>query len=116
MDEPSAGRQRGGIHVCHSQNEHAGVVSDFVLRFSEHAVERMLEWDLDVADVRSAIDTGETIEEYEDGSWLILGRAELRPLHIVASDSGRSDTITVVTVYEPDPRRWDPALRRRRSR
>lgn len=35
------------------------------LIFSEHAVDRMLDWDLDVADIAAAYLDGETIEEYE---------------------------------------------------
>ena len=43
------------------------------LRFSEHAIDRMLEWGLDVDDVESVLASGETIEEYRDRSRLLLG-------------------------------------------
>ena len=45
------------------------------IRFSEHAIDRMLEWGLDVDDVEAALAEGETIEDYADGSRLSLGRA-----------------------------------------
>ena len=45
------------------------------VRFSEHAIDRMLEWGLDVDDVEAALAEGETIEDYADGSRLLLGRA-----------------------------------------
>ena len=48
------------------------------VRFSEHAIDRMLEWGLDVDDVEAALAEGETIEDYADGSRLLLGRAGVR--------------------------------------
>jgi hypothetical protein len=84
------------------------------LRFSEHAVDRMLEWDLDVDEVEAALANAETVEEYEDGTQLVLGRAGVRPLHLVIAE--RDDSVTVVTVYEPDIARWDPTFHHRRPR
>ena len=86
------------------------------VRFSEHAIDRMLEWGLDVDDVEAALAEGETIEDYADGSRLLLGRAGVRPLHVVVADEVPGGVCTVVTVYEPDPARWDPTFRQRRSR
>lgn len=46
---------------------------------------------------------------------LVLGRSGTRPLHVVIREG--PDTVFVITVYEPDPDRWDSAfLRRRRER
>ena len=86
------------------------------VRFSEHAIDRMLEWGLDVDDVEAALAEGETIEDYADGSRLLLGRAGVRPVHVVVADEEPGGVCTVVTVYEPDPARWDPTFRERRSR
>ena len=86
------------------------------IRFSEHAIDRMLEWGLDVDDVEAALAEGETIEDYADGSRLLLGRAGVRPVHVVVADEEPGGFCTVVTVYEPDPARWDPTFRQRRSR
>ena len=86
------------------------------VRFSEHAIDRMLEWGLDVNDVEAALAEGETIEDYADGSRLLLGRAGVRPIHVVVADEVPGGVCTVVTVYEPDPARWDPTFRERRSR
>ena len=86
------------------------------VRFSEHAIDRMLEWGLDVDDVEAALAEGETIEDYADGSRLLLGRAGVRPIHVVVADEVPGGVCTVVTVYEPDPARWDPTFRQRRSR
>jgi hypothetical protein len=84
------------------------------LLFSEHALDRMLEWRLEVADVEAATELGETIEEYEDGSRLLLGRSGLRPLDVVVDDVAPGVTTVVITVYEPDPERWDATFRERK--
>jgi hypothetical protein len=47
------------------------------LRFSEHARDKLLASVLDVTDIEDALESGETIEEYEDGARLVLGRARL---------------------------------------
>ena len=86
------------------------------VRYSEHAVDRMEEWELDVDEVEEIIRGGETIEEYDDGSRLVLGRAGVRPLHVVVMDSEAESVRIVVTVYEPDPTRWEADFRRRRAR
>ena len=38
-----------------------------------------------------------------------------RPLHVVAADNAEANETIVITVYEPDPPRWEPGFRRRRS-
>jgi hypothetical protein len=82
-----------------------------ILRFSRHARDRMLDFHLDVSDIRTTLESSETVEEYEDGAQLVLGRSELQALHLVVR---HSDEITfVITVYWPDPTRWDPSFRRR---
>ena len=83
-------------------------------RFSEHAIDRMLEWGVDVEDVEAALAGGETIEDYEDGGRLVSGRAGIRPLHVVVVEEEPGGLCTLVTVYEPDPAPWDPTLRQRR--
>jgi hypothetical protein len=85
-------------------------------RFSEHALDRMLDAGLTVDEVVAAVEDGETLEEYEDGSRLMLGRAGIRPVHVVVADDDAEPVATVVTVYEPDPSRWDSTFRQRRAR
>jgi hypothetical protein len=75
----------------------------------------MLDWDVDPADVAAVLATGETIEEYDDGSRLVLGRRGVRPLHVVSAEV-MEDTTVVITVYEPSPDRWDATFRARRAR
>ncbi len=85
------------------------------LLFSEHALDRMLEWNLDVADVEAALAACETIEEYEDQTRLVLGRSGVRPLHVVIRENEMTQTTFVITVYEPDPSRWDASFKNRHS-
>lgn len=83
------------------------------LVFSEHALDRMLQWRVGVGDVESAPDDGETIEEYEDGARLVLGRSGIRPLHVVVRNDPSSEEEFVITVYEPQTDRWDAGFTRR---
>lgn len=83
------------------------------LRFSQHARDRMLGAALRSRDVETVFTDGEAIEEYEDGAQLVLGRSGTRPLHVVIREDIETGTIFVITVYEPDPRLWDAAFRRR---
>ena len=81
------------------------------LLFSQHARDRMLDFRLDVSDVRTALASAEVVEEYDDESQLVLGRFGIQALHLVIR---RLEELTfVITVYVPDPARWDPTFRRR---
>jgi hypothetical protein len=90
-----------------------GEVTAIGLRFTEHAIDRMLDWNVEPDEVVAVVTTGEVVEEYEDGSTLLLGRRGVRPLHVVVSRP-EEDTTVVITVYEPSPLRWDPGFRTRR--
>jgi hypothetical protein len=87
------------------------------LVFRVHALQRMFERGISVDDVRQVLAIGETIEDYPEDtpfpSRLVLGWRESRPLHVVFADNRLEQEIIVVTVYEPDPARWDPDFRRR---
>lgn len=77
----------------------------------------MFEREVSEGDVREALTSGERIEDYPDDrpypSYLVLGRAGTRPLHVIAADNDEDRETIVITVYEPDPERWDTELRRR---
>ncbi len=64
------------------------------------------------------LEVGEVIETYPSDkpypSSLLLGMVNDRPLHVVAADHPAGEVIVVITVYEPDPLRWNAAFRRRR--
>ncbi len=71
----------------------------------------MLDFRLEVSDVRAALTSAEVVEEYEDESQLVLGRSGIQALHLVVR--ALDDLTFVITVYVPDPGRWDPSFRRR---
>lgn len=87
--------------------------------FSGHAVQRMFERGIRAADVRTALRSGELIAEYPDDtpypSSLVLAFVHGDPLHIVASVDAANSPCYVITVYHPDPGRWNPDYRTRRS-
>ena len=86
--------------------------------FRVHAVQRMFERRVAIKKVLSAIETGETIEDYSsetpEPSRLILGFQGRRPFHVVASENLEMGETTVITVYVPDVKRWKKDARSRR--
>ena len=92
-------------------------------RFTDHARREMEAEPLGVIrvdEVLRALEAGEIIEEYPGDkpypSCLILGRtAEGRPLHIVCAPVTAERKLVIITVYQPDPARWDPEFRQRRA-
>ena len=86
--------------------------------FRVHAVQRMFERDVSVKRVLSAIEIGETIEDYTsempEPSRLILGFQGKRPFHVVASENSETSEITIITVYIPEPDKWKRDFRSRR--
>ncbi len=85
--------------------------------FRVHAIERMFQRRITVQDVRQVLAHGETIEEYPADfpypSRLMLGWIGQRPIHVVAAGSESAGETIVITLYEPDPARWDADFRRR---
>jgi len=79
----------------------------------------MFERRISPEDVRHALDDGQAIERYPDAtpypSRLVLGWHGDRPLHVVAADVPGEEETIVVTVYEPDPARWEAGFTKRRT-
>lgn len=82
------------------------------LIFSEHALDRLLDWDFVEEDLEAVLGDCETIEEYRDSARLVLGWSGVRPMHVVLADEDLGVRV-VVTVYEPDPARWQVGFRER---
>lgn len=84
-----------------------------------HAVQRMFERNVSGKRVRAALETRETIEDYStempEPSHLILGSQGKRPFHVVTSENPQENQITVITVYLPDPNKWNKDSKSRRS-
>ena len=87
--------------------------------FRVHAVQRMFERHVSVKKVSDALQTGETIEDYSsempEPSRLILGFQGKRPFHVVTSENPEANEITIITVYIPDPDKWNKDFKSRRS-
>jgi hypothetical protein len=90
------------------------------LVFTRHARKRILERGIRIEEIHSATKAATVVEEYPGDepypSRLVMGQAGGRPLHLVlAGPTPTGDTI-VVTLYEPDPGRWEPGFVRRRPK
>jgi len=89
------------------------------LIFRVHALQRMFQRRISAADVQRVLATGKLIETYPDDrpypSRLVLGWLGSRPIHVVAADNEGQQEAIVITVYEPDPTRWEPGFERRRQ-
>ncbi len=87
--------------------------------FRIHAVQRMFERNVSAKKVSQALQSGETIEDYSaemsEPSRLILSFQGKRPFHIVTSENLEENTITIITVYNPDPNNWKKDFRTRQS-
>lgn len=72
-----------------------------------------------IEDVESALEDGQTIEDYPDDfpypSRLICGFSGARPLHVVVADNENANERIIITVYEPNPSEWDENFTKRKS-
>jgi Domain of unknown function (DUF4258) len=88
------------------------------LLFRVHAVQRMFERNISVKKVSQALQSGETIEDYSsempEPSRLILGFQGKHPFHVVTSENPETNQITIITVYIPDPRKWNKNFKSRK--
>lgn len=73
-----------------------------------HALERMAERNITLADALAVLQHGERIEDYpEDNPYpsaLFLGWMVEKPLHVLAALDQEHDWAYIITVYEPDYR------------
>ena len=87
--------------------------------FRVHAVQRMFGRKVSVKNVLQALQSGEAIEDYSaempEPSRLILGFQGKRPFHVVASENQITSEITIITVYIPEPSKWNKDFKGRRS-
>jgi uncharacterized protein DUF4258 len=94
-------------------------VSNPKILYRVHAVQRMFERNVSVKKVFQALQTGETIEDYSsempEPGRLILGFQGKYPFHLVASENSETNETTIITVYLPDPDKWNKDFRSRRS-
>ena len=79
----------------------------------------MFERNISAKKVSQALRAGETIEDYStempEPSRLILGFQGRRPFHVVTSENPQTNEVTIITVYIPDPDKWNRDFKSRRS-
>ena len=93
--------------------------ADRQIVFRSHAIRRMFQRGITVADIRHIIETGQVIESRSDDlpyhSRLVLGSVNGRARQVVLADNAPEATTIVVTVYEPSPTLWHQGFRKRRK-
>ncbi len=86
---------------------------------TDHVFDKLRSIDLALAEFEALLDDGVVIEEtpLHDAALkeLVLIIEWLRPLHIVVIVDDEREEERILTVYEPDPTRWHPGFRRRRT-
>ena len=89
------------------------------LVFRVHALQAMFRRGVSFEDVQEVMSGGKAIETYPDDqpypSRLMLGWPGSRPIHVVAADNASDQETIIITVYEPDPSRWEPGFEKRRT-
>ncbi len=94
-------------------------MTDRRARYTEHALNRMDLWHVDARIIPSLIKEGEVIEEYSNDrpypSRLVLWWDGNEAVHAVVADVPTTDETVVITVYRPDPGRWENDYRTRRQ-
>jgi len=86
--------------------------------FRVHAVQRMFERNISAKKVFQALKSGETIEDYSAEmpvpSRLILGFLGKRAFHMVTCENPETSQTIIITVYIPDPDKWNRDFRSRK--
>ncbi|RJO68593.1 MAG: DUF4258 domain-containing protein [Myxococcales bacterium] len=86
--------------------------------FSRHTVTRMLERNLSVSELQTAIEQSEVVEEYPNDhpypSYLLLSWVNDTPVHVVIALNETENACIIITVYRPDREKWSDDFKRRR--
>ncbi len=92
-------------------------VEDDQHRFTLHALERIIERNIQPAEIKEALLNGEIIECYAEDKYgpscLIFGEIKGKVLHIQCS----LDPVWIITAYDPKlfPEKWDQNFRKRKT-
>jgi hypothetical protein len=82
-------------------------VADGRIEWRKHVLQRLAERGLSQQAVLDVLLTGERIRDYADDrpfpSALFLGYVSAKPLHVVAACDEGSQTVFIITAYEPSP-------------
>lgn len=91
---------------------------EYAREYRAHAIQKMVERDISFTEIDEVAANLHVIREYAEDrphpSCLVLGfTMSGRPLHLVYSVDATSNTVYVITVYEPDVSRWTDGFSRR---
>jgi hypothetical protein len=94
-------------------------IADEQFEFSKHAVDQSILRQIQVREVREAVSNGQVIEDYPTDKYspscLICGVTQAqRVIHVQCSYPSRP-LLKIITLYEPDPQRWNRNFTQRRS-
>ena len=86
---------------------------------SKHAVDQSISRQIRLQEIREAIANGQIIEDYPNDKYapscLICGLTKIgKTIHIQSSYPSRP-LIKIITVYEPDPQKWNSDFTIRRN-
>jgi Domain of unknown function (DUF4258) len=91
----------------------------FPVALTYHVFEKIRAIDMTLAEFEQLLGRGEVIEEHRRTDTqveeLVLISDWSRPLHLVVIVDEAKAEERILTVYEPDPGRWSPDYRTRRS-
>jgi len=93
-------------------------VLEFDIYYRVHATKRMFQRDIAEDEIIGILSNGDIIERYEDDfpfpSVLLNGRSLLgRPLHVVVGIDITERRFYIITVYEPETKKWTHNFSRR---
>lgn len=88
------------------------------IRWTTHALKRLMQRGIRQADVIQAIGSGEIIEQYPEDyphpSCLLLGTAATEGVLHVVCGLGKGE-VWMITAYHPDPDEWETDWKTRRA-
>ena len=85
--------------------------SAIAVRWSQHAIAKLIVENLTRTSVELALSSSEIIEDYPTThrplpDCLVLAKIAADAIHAVVAIDQSSSRIFIITVYRPDPRRW----------
>jgi len=89
------------------------------ITFSQHALQQMFRRNITVEDIKTAISSGDTIQDYRDDkpypSRILLYFKNKVPLHVVYAVNRLDNEIIVITAYHPDENLWSADFRTKKN-
>jgi hypothetical protein len=90
----------------------------FKLRYRVHALQRMFGRNINEKDILNVLLNGHIIQDYPDDtpypSKPISGTVGNRPIHVLFAENFENNEKIIITVYEPDPLKWNENFLRRK--